>query len=156
MKLIASLVLFGAIVSAPCHARTGIETFAGTGVKGFSGDGGPATAAQLNNPFGVARGTDGALYICDCDNHRIRKVTPDGVIHTVAGNGSRGYSGDGGPAIAAPLNEPYEIRVDAAGNIFFVERMNHCVRRVDAKTGVISTVAGTGKAGFSEIGRAHV
>ena len=78
-----------------------IHTIAGTGVKGFSGDGGPAAAAQLNNPFGIARGPDGALYICDMDNHRIRKVTPDGKITTVAGTGQRGWSGDGGPALQA-------------------------------------------------------
>lgn len=126
-----------------------IRTFAGTGVKGFSGDGGPAEKAQLNNPFGVARGPDGALYICDTDNHRVRKVAPDGTISTVAGNGTRGWSGDGGPAIAASLNEPYEVRFDGAGHIFFVERLSYTVRRVDAKTGVITTVAGNGSAGFS-------
>jgi len=126
-----------------------VKTLAGTGVKGFAGDGGPATAAQLNNPFGVARGPDGALYICDTDNQRLRKVTRDGIITTVAGNGTRGYSGDGGPAVAAAMNEPYEVRFDASGNIFVVERLNHLVRRIDAKSGVISTVVGIGKAGFS-------
>jgi streptogramin lyase len=126
-----------------------IRTFAGTGVKGFSGDGGPADKAQVNNPFGIARGPDGSMYICDTDNHRVRKVTKDGMITTVAGTGTKGYSGDGGPALAAQLNEPYEVRFDAAGNLFFVERMNHVVRRVDAKSGVISTVAGTGVEGYS-------
>lgn len=126
-----------------------IRTVAGTGLKGFSGDGGPAAAAQLNNPFGVARSPDGALYICDTDNHRIRRIGRDGIITTMAGNGVRGYSGDGGPATEAQLNEPYEVRFDALGNVFFVERMDHTVRRVDAKTGIISTVAGTGKEGFS-------
>lgn len=126
-----------------------IHTVAGTGVKGFSGDGDNAAQAQINNPFGIVRGPDKALYICDTDNHRVRRMAPDGTITTVAGKGSRGYSGDGGSALEAELNEPYEIRFDAAGNMVFVERLNHCVRRVDAKTGVITTIAGTGKQGFS-------
>ena len=123
-------------------------TFAGTGRPGYSGDGGPASQAQLNNPYGIARGPDGGLYICDMDNHVIRKVSRDGKITTVAGSGKKGYSGDGGPAIQATLNEPYEVRFDEKGSMFFVERMNHVVRRVDAKSRLISTVAGTGKAGF--------
>jgi streptogramin lyase len=146
---VAACVLF--VVTT--HAAT-ITTFAGTGVKGFSGDGGPASAAQLNNPFAVARGPDGALYICDVDNQRIRRVTADGKISTCAGSGQRGYSGDGGSATNAALNEPYEMAWDKAGNLFFVERLNHLVRRVDAKSGVISTVAGTGKLGFSGDGGA--
>ncbi len=125
-----------------------VSTFAGTGVPGFSGDGGPAVKAQLNNPFGLMRGPDGALYVCDTDNHRIRKIAPDGIITTVAGNGTRGYAGDGGPATNAALNEPYEVRFDPAGDLFVVERMNHVVRRIDTKTEIISTVAGTGKPGF--------
>lgn len=126
-----------------------ISTVAGTGQKGYSGDGGQAAQAQLNNPFGIVCGPDGALYICDTDNHVIRRVDKNGVISTVAGNGQRGYSGDGGAALKAQLNEPYEIRFDKTGNMFFVERMNHVVRRVDAKTQIISTIAGTGTAGFS-------
>ena len=129
--------------------RSFISNFAGTGVQGFGGDGGPATEARLNGPTGIARGPDGALYICDTGNHRIRKVTTDGKIATVAGTGEPGWSGDGGPAAAARLNEPYEVRFDAAGNIFWVERLNHCVRRLDLKSGHISTIAGTGAPGFS-------
>ena len=125
-----------------------ISTVAGTGNKGYSGDGGPAHQAQLNNPFGVVRGPDGALYICDTENHVIRRVDAKGIISTVAGNGGRGYSGDGGPALRAQLNEPYEIRFDKTGNMLFVERMNHIVRHVDARTQIISTLAGTGQAGF--------
>jgi DNA-binding beta-propeller fold protein YncE len=144
-----SLLLVLVVVLAGSAHAAQISTFAGTGVKGFSGDGGPAVNAQLNNPFAIARGPDGALYLCDTDNQRIRKVTPDGLISTVAGNGTRGWSGDDGPATQAALNEPYELRWDQGGNLFFVERLNHLVRRVDAKTGVISTVAGTGQAGFA-------
>src|SRR5688572_18145227 len=129
--------------------QPGISTLAGTGSQGFSGDGGPATQAQLNDPTGIARGPDGALYICDTGNHRIRRVTPDGRIATIAGNGQGGWSGDGGPAIAAQLNEPYEVRFDVAGNIFWVERLSHTVRRLDPKTGIVTTIAGNGTAGFS-------
>lgn len=126
-----------------------VATFAGTGEAGYSGDGGPAAQAQLDNPFGVVRGPDGALYVCDVLNHVIRRIAADGTISTVAGSGKAGYWGDGGPALEAGLNEPYEIRFDAAGNLFFVERLNHVVRKVDAQNGAISTVAGTGRAGFS-------
>jgi DNA-binding beta-propeller fold protein YncE len=127
-----------------------IATIAGTGEKGYSGDGGPGVKAQVNNPYGLTIGPDGALYICDIDNHVIRRLDmKSGVITTVAGNGVKGYSGDGGPALEASLNQPYEIRFDKAGNMFFVEMPNHVVRRVDKKTGIIATVAGTGEAGFS-------
>lgn len=129
-----------------------IETFAGTGLKGFSGDGGPAKAAQLSSPFGVVRGPDGALFVCDTDNQRIRRIGRDGIISTVAGNGVRGYSGDGGPALLAAMNEPYEVRFDPAGAMYFVERLNHLVRKVDLQTGRISTVVGTGSGGREEKG----
>lgn len=142
--LLTSLFFFSSIANAG-----NVETFAGTGVKGFSGDNGPANKAQLNNPFHIARGPDGALYICDVDNHRVRKVAKDGIITTVAGSAKKGYAGDGGPATSASLNQPYEIAWDKAGNLYFVEIGNHVVRKVDAKSGIISTIAGTGKAGFS-------
>ena len=125
-----------------------IGTFAGAGEKGYSGDGGPANKARINSPFGIVRGPDEALYICDTFNHAIRRVK-NGCISTVAGTGKKGYSGDGGPASKAQLNEPYEVRFDRAGHMFFVEMRNHLVRRVGARTGRISTVAGTGQQGFS-------
>ena len=129
-------------------AQSRISTFAGTGQAGFTGDGGKATQAQLDQPFGIVRGPDGALYICDTNNHLIRKVARNGVISTVAGTGKKGYSGDGGVATAAQLNEPYEVRFDRAGNLYFVERLNHVIRRVDRKTHIITTLAGNGTAGF--------
>ena len=141
--------LAAALTLIPSAYAGTVATVAGTGQKGFSGDGGPATDARLANPFAIARGPDGALYVCDVDNHCIRRIAPEGKIVTVAGSGTKGYSGDGGPATKATLNEPYELAWDKAGNLFFVERLNHLVRRVDAKTGTISTVAGTGTAGFS-------
>jgi streptogramin lyase len=133
---------------APLSLGQTVSTFAGTGEKGFAGDGGPAAKARLNNPFAVARGPDGYLYICDVDNHRIRRVAPEGTITTYAGGPKRGYSGDGGPATGAALNQPYELAWDRDGHLFFVEIGNHVVRRVDARTGIITTVAGTGKPGF--------
>jgi len=126
-----------------------ISTVAGTGQRGYSGDGSPASSAQINNPYGVTIGPGGGLYICDTDNHVVRKVSRDGSIATVAGNGKRGYSGDGQRATEASLNEPYEVRLDGQSNLYFVERMNHVVRFVDVRTGLIRTVAGNGKAGFS-------
>lgn len=126
-----------------------IVTVAGMGVKGFSGDGGPARDAQLSEPSGLARGPEGALYFCDTSNHRIRRIAADGTIQTVAGNGEPGWKGDVGPALAASLHEPWELRFDRAGHLFWVERLSHVVRGLDLKTGIISTVAGTGVAGFS-------
>ena len=153
MKRLGSVILAVALVTmahadqAPKEAQ--IKTIAGTGRAGYSGDGGQATNAELNNPFGVIVGPDGAIYFCDTMNHVIRRIDRQGVITTVAGSGHKGYSGDGGPATKAELNEPYEVRFDRQGNLFFVERMNHVVRRVDHLTQIISTVAGTGKAGFA-------
>jgi DNA-binding beta-propeller fold protein YncE len=143
-----------AISSLPSFAqsaekRWSIATLAGNGAAGYTGDNGPAAKAQLDNPYGVTRGPNRALYICEVDNHVIRRIALDGLITTVAGTGRRGYSGDGGPALQATLNEPYEVRFDKSGHMLWVEMKNHLVRRLDARTRTISTMAGTGQPGFS-------
>jgi streptogramin lyase len=144
-----SLLLLLASVSTLSAAEWTISTFAGTGVKGGSGDGGPATAAQIDNPFGLVRGPDGALWFCEYTGQRIRRVAPDGTISTMAGTGAKGYSGDGGSALKATFNLPHEIRFDKEGNYYIADMTNHAIRRVDAKTGVITTFAGSGKPGYS-------
>ncbi len=131
-----------------------IEYVAGTGEKGFSGDGGPARGAKLDNPFGVVRGPDGALWFCEYTGQRIRRVGPDGVITTIAGTGAKGFGGDGGPARLATFNLPHEIRFDAAGDLYVVDMANHAVRKVTMKTGVITTVAGDGQPGYAGDGGA--
>jgi sugar lactone lactonase YvrE len=127
-------------------AATGvITTLAGTGVEGFGGDGGPATGASLRFPQAVAVDVAGNLFVADTGNDRVRRVdAATGVITTVAGNGLEGYSGDGGPATGAAVDLPSGVAVDAAGNLFIADQANQRVRRVDAATGVITTVAGTG------------
>jgi sugar lactone lactonase YvrE len=124
-----------------------ITTVAGTGQLGFSGDGGPATEAKLT-AYDVALDHKGNIYICDLENQRIRKVGRDGVIHTVAGSGKKGYSGDGGPATKAALKDPWGIAVDREGNVYIADHHNRVVRKVDPK-GKITTIAGTGEAGFN-------
>src|SRR5262245_25162488 len=124
-----------------------ISTVAGTGVRGFSGDGGPAAAAQLASPAGVAVDLSGNLVIADTGNHRVRIVTPDGVIPTIAGSGDEGVSGDGGPAVAAQLGTPAGIAVDGAGNLFIADGYSSRIRKVNPD-GLITTVAGTDSMGF--------
>ncbi len=126
-----------------------ISTTVGTGEKGFGGDGGPAMAALLNGPFDVAFDGAGNLYFSDTFNNRVRRVDGRGIITTVAGNGDKAYSGDGGPATRAALNEPYGVVLDRTGNLYIADRLNRRVRRVDAATGIITTVAGTGEAAYS-------
>lgn len=141
--------LFCLCCCAPVNGAE-VVTIAGTGEEQYVGDGGPATEAPVSGPFGVVVGPDEAVYVCEIGNHVIRRIDPEaGIITTVAGTGEKGYAGDGGSATQAKLNEPYEVRFDAGGNMYFVEMMNHLVRRVDGKTGRISTVAGNGQPGFS-------
>lgn len=149
LTLFIRLALTCGAMSVGLAAEPRIATLAGVGSSGWTGDRGLAKLAQLGNPYGVVRGPDGALYVCEVDSHVIRRIASDGVISTAVGNGKRGYAGDGGAATNALLNEPYEVRFDAAGNMIFVEMKNHLIRRVDARTGVISTVAGNGLAGFA-------
>ena len=132
-----------------------ITTAVGTGERGFAGDGGPAARATLNGPFDIGFDPAGNLYFSDTFNHRIRRVdAASGIVTTVAGRGEAGYSGDGGPAVEAHLNEPYGIAVDRSGNIYVADRHNHCVRRIDGASGIVSTVAGNGSAGFAGDGGA--
>ena len=125
-----------------------LSIFAGTGRAGFSGDNGPALAAQLSAPEGLAVDQQGDLYIADAGNDVVRKVTPEGTITTVAGNGTNGPAGDGGPAVRAELSIPTGLAVDARGNLYIADSANNRVRKVDL-AGKISTVAGTGQAGWA-------
>jgi streptogramin lyase len=144
------LAVFALLPSALASAAEWkIATFAGTGNAGFSGDGGPAVAARINDPYGLVRGPDGALWFCEHNGHRIRRIAADGTISTVAGTGEKGYTGDGGPAQAATFNLPHELRFDAAGNLFIADTGNNAVRRIDAKTRVITTVTGGAQRGYA-------
>jgi sugar lactone lactonase YvrE len=135
------VLFFGAAASLSPAAT--VSTLIGTGAPGFADN-------QVANPYGLVIGPDGALYFCDLDNQRIRRLDlATKRTTTVAGNGEKGYRGDGGLAINASLNMPHEIRFDAKGDLYIAERDNHVVRKVDMKTGIISTVAGTGVPGFS-------
>lgn len=129
--------------------RHGIITaFAGTGEAGFAGDGGPALQAKINFPHAITMTDNGTVYFTDTRNHRARRITPDGIITTIAGNGQAAFSGDGGSALNASLNQPEGIAVDARGNVFIAEFNNHRIRKV-SPAGIITTVAGNGTAGFS-------
>jgi sugar lactone lactonase YvrE len=124
-----------------------ISTIAGTGVQGFSGDGGPALAAQFDGPRGLAGDGAGNLYVADDNNHRVRRIDPSGIVTTLAGTGTAAFSGDGGPARAAELNHPRGVAVDSRGSVFIADSMNHRIRMVDPD-GMIATVAGCGRQGF--------
>ncbi len=137
------------LAAVTLNAQT-VSTIIGNGTPGFS-------ETQVANPYGVIIGPDGQLYFCDLDNQRIRSLDlRTRKTKTIAGNGQRGYKGDGGPATEASLNMPHEIRFDKKGNLFIVERDNHTVRRVEMKTGLITTIAGTGTPGFSGDGGSSV
>lgn len=130
------------LLTTPVLAGT-IDTVAGTGTKGYAGDGGPAAKALLNEPFHCDLDGKGGLYVAEAFNHCVRKVDlKTGVITTVAGTGAKGYAGDGGPATKATFNEPYAVVVSPDGDLYIADRLNACVRKVDGKTGTITTVAG--------------
>jgi streptogramin lyase len=120
-----------------------VTTLVGTGEKGYSD-------TQVNNPYGMTIGPDGALYFCDVDNQRVRRLDlATKKMTTIAGTGQAGYSGDGGPATMATLRAPHELVFDPKGDLYVAERDNHVIRKIDMKTGIISTAAGTGMRGFS-------
>jgi trimeric autotransporter adhesin len=125
-----------------------ISTIAGTGFAGVLGDGGAAAMAQVNEPEGIAVDSLGNIYIADYGNSKIRKIDASGIINTIAGTGSIGYSGDGGPATAAALNLPTGVAADASGNVYIADYQNNRIRKIDT-SGVITTIAGTGIPGFS-------
>lgn len=125
-----------------------ITSIAGTGIEGYSGDGGLAFNARFFGPSGVAVDQDDNVFVADCLNMVIRKIAPSGIVTTIAGTGVTGYSGDGGPAVSAKLNHPYALAIDSNNNLFFSEVGNYIVRKIDA-SGIISTVAGCGIFGDS-------
>ena len=124
-----------------------ISTFAGTGIAGFSGDGGPATSAKISSPVGVTVDAAGDIVFADAGNNRVRKINTAGIISTIAGNGIQGYSGDNGPAIDASMNVPWGLAYDSEGNLYISDRGNNVVRKVDTG-GIITTFAGNGTAGY--------
>src|SRR6185437_1974019 len=131
-----------------------IYTYAGTGTGGYTGDGGQATAAQMKQPQQSALDANGNLYVADRANNVIRKISSTGIISTVAGNGTAGFSGDGGAATAAKMNVPLALAFDATGNMYICDGNNQVIRKVTT-AGTISTIAGTqGASGFSGDGGA--
>lgn len=126
-----------------------INVVAGNGATGYSGDGGQATSAAINYPMGVTVSASGIIYIADTDNHRIRKVATNGVITTIAGNGTGSFSGDGGLATSATLNGPGHVALDGSGNLYISDANNNRIRKINASDGKISTIAGSGTSGNS-------
>ena len=128
-----------------------ISTFSGIGTAGYTGDGGQATAAELHYPDGVAVDASGNVYIADASNNRIRTVSTAGIISTFAGNGTAGYTGDGGQATAATLNSPAGLALGASGNVYIADANNNAIRKIST-AGIISTIAGGGSCGGSYCG----
>jgi len=149
------LFIFSALTCLPylLSAQTIINTVAGTGAPSFGGDGGPSTAANVNEPYDVATDNWGNVYIADNLNNRIRKIDTNGVIFTIGGTGTAGFSGDGGPATNAQMYVPRYLTVDASGTVFFSDYANNRIRKI-TPAGIISTVAGNGLPGFSGDGGA--
>jgi trimeric autotransporter adhesin len=151
---VTALVPTGSSAAVPTVTRSSIiRTLTGTHVAGFSGDGGPASAAAVNKPRDTAVASDGSIFIADTFNNRIRLIAPDGIITTYAGSGSPTFGGDGGPAVKAGLKWPHDVCVDAAGDLFIADSNHSRIRKV-TPSGIITTIAGTGAAGFSGDGGA--
>jgi DNA-binding beta-propeller fold protein YncE len=150
LQIVSPALMFVLALSYSVSAAE-IVTIAGTGQDEFSGDGGPALKAGVGQPFGLEIGPDGALYYCEFSNHIVRRLDlKTKKLTTVAGTGRKaGFAGDGGPATKARMNQPHELRFDAEGNYYISDMLSQAVRRVDGKTGVMTSVAGTGKAGFA-------
>jgi len=146
MKNLITLII---CIACNCHALHAqiITTVAGGGTTGL-GDGGPATDCMSHNPESVVKDAAGNLYIADRENNRIRKVNTSGIIITIAGTGTAGYTGNGGPATLATLDGPFAIAISTSGDIFFTETDNNCIRKIDS-SGTISTIAGTGTSGYN-------
>ena len=143
-----------ALLAAPVlpwqTASRRIRTIAGTGVPGSAADGAAAETAQINNPYGLVIGPDGALYWADLGSNRILRMDlGTRRLSVIAGNGTKGHSGDGGTPRSAQLSAPHEVRFDSKGNIYVAERDSHVVRHIDMKTQIITTLAGTGVSGYS-------
>ncbi len=155
MKKSTTLLFFSILMATLQSGRTqNITTYAGLGTASYSGDGGQATAAELNGPFGVCSDAAGNLIVADRNNERIRMVNAiSGLITTIAGNGVAGYKGDGGPATAAELFWPENIGLDLTGNIYISDHKNNVVRKINT-SGIISTIAGNGYQGYNGDGGA--
>ena len=146
---IRSILFFTILITSQLHGQM-IVTVAGNGIQGYNNDGIPAISSELNNPYNLAVDDSDNIYIADYDNNRIRKVSAaTGIISTIAGTGTQGYSGDLGLAIFAELNQPRGIVVDAAGNVYICDQANFRVRKIDASTGIITTIVGIGNDGYS-------
>jgi DNA-binding beta-propeller fold protein YncE len=147
---LAGLIVPAGVLAAPDGGAPAIETIAGSGRPGPAAREGAALDFSIDQPFGVELGPGGHLYICEMAGHRLLRLDlASGRIEVAAGSGRKGREGDGGPAVAAALDEPYEVRFDSAGNTYIVEMQGAVVRKVDARTGAIRTIAGTGEPGFS-------
>jgi len=153
MHLFSPITLIGIIIilalppTLQVQAEGTISTIAGNGTRGYSGDGGMATAARMNQPWGIAVGSDGILYVADFKSHCIRKIDNQGKITTIAGDGNQGYYGDGGSATAAQLNHPQGITLDNNGNLYIADSQNHVIRKIDNQ-GIITTIAGNNTVGY--------
>lgn len=148
-RLLSILIVGGLLLNDGLQGAWVIRTIAGNGAPGLKGDFGKAQEAQLDGPLSIARGPDNSLWVCESGSHRVRRIRADGVILTFAGNGKKDFSGDHGPAAAAALSSPYEARFDSDGDLFIADTGNHAIRKVDMKTLVITTIAGTGFGKYS-------